>query len=88
MIVLYNSVHIEKNKMSNYNPDRLSRIETVLEINQQQIGLAFEAIQRLTDFQLESQQIIREEITSIRAAVDRIDRVLDYLMRRDGENRG
>lgn len=87
--------------MTNSN-DRLDSIDQRLEIitgavqaNQQQIATAFEAIDRLANVQLQLAQIVDSErsktnaaIDSINAALERQDRILDYLLRGDRNGNG
>jgi hypothetical protein len=79
-------------------PDRLDRIENAIQSlvavaqnHESRLADAQALAQRNTEtiaelIQLQRQMFERSEseMTSIRAALERIDRVMDYLMRRDG----
>ena len=79
--------------MTNEEP-RLDRIERLVEANatqiaqtQRQVDLNSQTIQQLLQIQRQTFERSESEMDSIRAAIDRIDRIMDYLMnqRRDYE---
>lgn len=66
-----------------------------VQVNQQQIGTAFEAIDRLANVQLQLGQIVERQqnttdatLAIINAALERQGRILDYLMRLDRNGNG
>jgi hypothetical protein len=64
---------------------RMDRIEAAMEhLTQSQIR-AFEGLSTLTQIVEAEREDSREALRTNSAALERIDRVLDYLMRRDGE---
>ena len=78
--------------MTNSEESRLDRAERLIlgiieqsDVIQQQVNLNSQAIQQLIQVQRETFERSESELDSIKAAIDRIDRVMDYLMRRDGD---
>ena len=78
--------------MTTPEESRLDRTERLIlglaeqsEVIQQQVNLNSQAIQQLIQVQRETFERSESELDSIQAALDRIDRVMDYLMRRDGD---
>lgn len=78
--------------MTNSDPNRLDRIERLVEENatqisqtQRQVDLNSQAIQQLIQIQRQTFERSESEMDSIRASLERIDRIMDYLMRRDGD---
>jgi hypothetical protein len=72
--------------------DRLDRAERLIlglaersDVIQRQVDLNSQAIQQLIQIQRETVERSESELDSIKAAIDRIDRVMDYLMRLDGD---
>lgn len=76
--------------------DRLDRIERILEQHNnfigvllqqqqattQQIGQTMQSVDRLANAQLE----LAQAVDSIEAAVNRLDRLMDYVLRQQGSN--
>ncbi|PSB16041.1 hypothetical protein C7B65_22715 [Phormidesmis priestleyi ULC007] len=63
----------------------LNRLVDITFENQQQLRSTMQAVDRLADVQLQYMQHTDSAITSINAAIERMDRLFDYLLRRDGE---
>jgi TolA-binding protein len=64
---------------------RLERLEALAERNLQSTQRLVEAQQQMLEIQDQDRIRFESTIASINAAIDRIDRVMDYLMRRDGD---
>lgn len=74
---------------------RVDEITVAVQANQQQIAIAFDAIDRLANVQLQLGQIVERQqnttdatLASINAALERQGRILDYLMRPDRNGNG
>jgi ABC-type transporter Mla subunit MlaD len=77
------------------NGDRIDRLEAAIERTQQQVDANSRTIDQLAQYQVqvftglreltEVVQQVNQRVDSLAAASERYDRVLDYLMRRDGE---
>lgn len=79
--------------------DRLDRIERLIEENSQQIARTQQQVdansraittllqssQQLITLQQQESQQFNQSLNSINAAIERIDRVMDYLLRQQGE---
>jgi hypothetical protein len=77
---------------TNSEESRLDRAERLIlglaeqsDIIQQQVNLNSQAIQQLIQIQQETFERSESEMDSVKAAIARIDRIMDYLMRRDGD---
>ena len=79
--------------VSTGDPSRLDRIEALQERTQRQVDANSEALQRLIAIHIEAEERNRGEAARFQefqrttnAALERIDRVLDYLLRSQGGN--
>lgn len=86
--------------MTNSGADRLDRIEQLIEQNSQQIArtqsqvaLNSQAIQVLIQTSQQALQVqtterqqLDQTLASINASLERIDRIMDYLLRQQGGN--
>jgi ABC-type transporter Mla subunit MlaD len=63
----------------------LNRLIDITFENQQQLRTTMQAVDRLAEVQVQYMQHTDNAITSINAAIERMDRLFDYLLRRDQE---
>lgn len=63
----------------------LNRLVDITFENQQQLRATMQAVDRLAEVQMQYMQHADSTTTSINAAIERMDRLFDYLLRRDGE---
>jgi ABC-type transporter Mla subunit MlaD len=64
---------------------QLDRTQRQVDLNSQAIQVLIQTSQQTLDLQNTERQQIDRTLLSINASLERIDRILDYLMRRDGD---
>jgi ABC-type transporter Mla subunit MlaD len=65
--------------------ERSDTIQQQVNLNSSAIAQLIQTMQELAEIQARDSQRFDQSIVSINAALERIDRVMDYLMRRDGD---
>ncbi len=84
---------VQNNGRSHWTDERLDELANVVQANQQQITSTSLAVDRLADVVLQLAvkmdnqiEIITQQQAAMNAEQERQGRILDYLMRRDGED--
>jgi chromosome segregation ATPase len=67
------------------NSQAIAQTQRQIDQTQRQIDLNSQAIEQLIQIQRQTFERSESQMDSIRASLERIDRIMDYLMRRDGD---